>query len=121
MSKNHIREFIISYDIADPKRLQRIHRMLKKLALPLQYSVFYARMSEHQRDKLSNLLERKINPREDDIRIYPLPPKYNIQYLGQEPFIQGLHLSGQGGEWHSVEVQMVLDNEEKRQRKAKSD
>ncbi len=45
MSANHAREFIISYDIADPKRLSRIHRMLKRLAMPLQYSVFYARMS----------------------------------------------------------------------------
>ena len=71
MSRHHNREYIITYDIADPKRLNRIHRMLKRLAIPLQYSVFYIRMSDHQRDKLARLLERKINTREDDIRIYP--------------------------------------------------
>ena len=78
-------------------------------------------MSGRQRDKLAELMARKINPKEDDIRIYPLPTSYNIQYLGQPPFPEGLHLEGRAGQWNPVEVQSVLDREEKRMRKAKSD
>ena len=35
-----MREYIICYDITCPRRLGRIHRVLKRLANPLQYSVF---------------------------------------------------------------------------------
>jgi len=33
-------EYIICYDITCPRRLGKIHRLLKQSALPLQYSVF---------------------------------------------------------------------------------
>ena len=35
-----MRETIICYDICCPRRLGRIHRYLKRVAYPLQYSVF---------------------------------------------------------------------------------
>ena len=120
MSKDHAREYIISYDIADPKRLGRIHRMIKRLAMPLQYSVFYTRMSERQRDKLANLLENKINPKEDDIRIYPLPNGYNVQYLGQNPFGEGLQLVRQNGHWQAA-IDQELAKAQKRLKQQESD
>lgn len=108
MSKDHAREYIISYDIADPKRLGKIHRLLKKLAIPLQYSVFYTRMTERQREKLAQLLDKKICPQEDDIRIYPLPAGYNVDYLGTEPFLEGLYPQGQKGQWTAA-IDNLLD------------
>jgi len=120
MSKDHTREYIISYDIADPKRLGRIHRMIKRLAMPLQYSVFYTRMSERQRDKLTDLLENKINPKEDDIRIYPLPNGYNVQYLGQNPFGEGLQLTRQNGHWKAA-IDQELAKAQKRLKQQESD
>ena len=120
MSKHHRREFIIAYDIADPRRLTRIHRMLKRLAMPLQYSVFYAQMSDHQRDKLARLLENEIQPKEDDIRIYPLPRHYNVQYLGEDPMLEGLYPDDLNGDWEAA-VQTVLDKAERRQQRQERD
>ena len=120
MSKHHRREFIIAYDIADPRRLSRIHRMLKRLAMPLQYSVFYAQMSDHQRDQLAKLLENEIDNKEDDIRIYPLPRAYSVQYLGEDPMLEGLHPDGLNGDWEAA-VQSVLDRTERRQQSDEKD
>ena len=33
-------QYLIGYDIADPKRLQRIYRRMTKYAPPIQYSIF---------------------------------------------------------------------------------
>ena len=32
-------QYLIGYDIADPKRLQRIHRRMTSYATPIQYSI----------------------------------------------------------------------------------
>lgn len=117
MPINKPREIIISYDIANPKRLQRIHRILKKIAIPLQYSVFYTRMSDRQREKLIVLLQHKINPKQDDIRIYPLSRNYLALYIGQSPFIEGLQLEWQRGEWQQALSKTLNDHERKQQRR----
>ena len=39
-------QYLIGYDIADPKRLQRIHRRMTKYATPIQYSIFLFEGSE---------------------------------------------------------------------------
>jgi len=66
--------YLITYDISEPKRLSKIHRFLKKHAIPIQYSVFYAKLSTEERKQLLEALDQKINPKEDDIRFYPLSP-----------------------------------------------
>ena len=104
MATNQPREHIIAYDIADPKRLAKLHRMLKKIALPLQYSVFYMRMSDKQRDKLADSLENKIDPQSDDVRIYALPKHFTACCLGRKAIMDGLQLSWEQGRWfNSVE------------------
>ena len=46
--------YLIAYDIANPKRLSRVHKTLKKQGLPVQYSVFTVVM---KRKALLRLLE----------------------------------------------------------------
>ena len=63
-----MKETIICYDITCPRRLARIHRLLKKQALPLQYSVFLFTGTALQLDRCLAQLERLMDKRHDDIR-----------------------------------------------------
>ncbi len=78
--------FLISYDIADPKRLSRIHRVLKKQGLPLQYSVFTVSLTQRQLKHLLQRFERIIDHVEDDIRCYALPSRIDCQMIGEQVF-----------------------------------
>ena len=65
-------EWLICYDIRDPRRLTRIHRCCRRYAMPLQLSVFAARLSERRLQELMDRLEQLMDPDVDDIRIYPI-------------------------------------------------
>lgn len=84
---------IIAYDIADKKRLQRVHRLVKAHAIPLQYSVYLAQMTPTQCNKLIAELKLQINDSQDDIRIYPLPKKPNWASWGKPIMPDGLLLT----------------------------
>ncbi|MGV6817466.1 MAG: CRISPR-associated endonuclease Cas2 [Thiotrichales bacterium] len=90
---NPTHEYIISYDIAAPKRLARIFRIIKTYALPLQYSVFYARIDRCTRDSLITELQAELKSTEDDLRIYTLAKKFQFNYIGENPFPDGLNPS----------------------------
>lgn len=65
-------EWLICYDIRDRRRLTRVHRCCCRYAMPLQLSVFAARLSEQRLQNLLEQLEQLIDPDEDDIRVYPI-------------------------------------------------
>lgn len=71
MSANAKADFIISYDISDPKRLQKLARQLEKVAMRIQYSIFLL-SDAMQTDLFSivNTIEDIIDHDEDDVRIY---------------------------------------------------
>lgn len=86
MADNQSNLYLMAYDIADPKRLARVHRVLKQQGLPVQYSVFTVVL---KRKTLLHLLERintLINQREDDVRCYRLPENNPADILGQQYF-----------------------------------
>ena len=85
---------IIAYDIANPKRLGRVHRFLKKQAVPLQYSVFLVELNERGRKQLMKRLEVLIHPKQDDVRIYPLPSEPQWCGLGRALWDEGVMLEG---------------------------
>lgn len=64
--------YIIAYDIREPKRLRRLHYFLKKNAIALQNSVFLVKADTNYLKYLQNNLEKLINIRDDDVRIYPV-------------------------------------------------
>ncbi|WP_274571611.1 CRISPR-associated endonuclease Cas2 [Neisseria leonii] len=65
--------WLIAYDIADTARLQRVYRVLCHYALPLQNSVFLLVGNQADYRQCLDTLLPKLNHREDDLRVYPLP------------------------------------------------
>ena len=96
MADNRSNLYLIAYDIADPKRLARVHRVLKQQGLPVQYSVFTVIL---KRKVLLHLLERintLINQREDDVRCYRLPENSSADILGEQYFPDDIMLFTDG-------------------------
>ena len=86
MAINQVSQYLISYDISEPKRLQRVHRRLKKQGLPVQYSVFSVVLSQLQLIQLLDAIKLLLDEREDDIRCYRLPSSIDCITLGKQFF-----------------------------------
>lgn len=68
------RTYLVAYDIREPKRLRRVHRLMKAYGEPWQYSVFFCVLKEIDRVRLENDLRELINQREDQVLILDLGP-----------------------------------------------
>ncbi len=66
-------QFLVSYDIAHPRRLRRVCRLLESVGSRVQYSVFLCNMGS-MRCMLSlwDLLQQQIDPKEDRLSAYPM-------------------------------------------------
>ncbi|GAB6183892.1 CRISPR-associated endonuclease Cas2 [Thermodesulfovibrio hydrogeniphilus] len=80
-------KYLVCYDIADERRLNRIYRYTKQFGIHLQYSVFVCSFTEKELEKYKKTLLTIINVNEDDVRIYPLPENPKIYTLGQAQLI----------------------------------
>jgi CRISPR-associated protein Cas2 len=67
-----------------------LHRALKRYAIPIQYSVFHAELGEAALASVVALIERTIDPAQDDVRIYRLPAGGWAQSLGVSPLPPGI-------------------------------
>lgn len=66
-------DYIISYDISDSRRLQRLARKIEKLAMRIQYSVFYApSVTQEGLFDIIETINDIIDQQEDDVRIYTI-------------------------------------------------
>jgi CRISPR-associated protein Cas2 len=92
MAANQTRPYLLAYDIANPKRLMRVHRTVKGYGMPLQYSVFLIVGSTPTLDELLTRLDDIIDPKEDDIRVYPLPLKFDADQYGRQWLPRGIDL-----------------------------
>jgi CRISPR-associated protein Cas2 len=72
-------DFIITYDIADAKRLHKIAKCLEKCAFRIQKSVFfYPNTSQADIFELVDELNELLDEEEDDIRIYHVDVKNSV-------------------------------------------
>lgn len=64
--------FLISYDIEDDKKRNRIAKIMEDYGKRVQFSVFECLMDMEQLNKLKNDFEKIIDKEKDSIRIYRL-------------------------------------------------
>jgi CRISPR-associated protein Cas2 len=88
----HKRPYLIAYDIRHPRRLRCVHRVVKRFAIPIQYSVFLGRLSEVRLERLIRELRAEIDERFDDIRIYPIPTPAEVVLLCSQGLPNGIFL-----------------------------
>lgn len=66
-------DFLICYDISDEKRLRKIAKILEKVSIRIQKSVFFYKSASKK--SLKNLLvdlNNLIDQEDDDVRIYQI-------------------------------------------------
>jgi CRISPR-associated protein Cas2 len=73
MSQHASARWIVTYDIADPRRLTRLFKFLKKQGVPLQYSVFLVEASAFKMSSLVLQMKAMVDGQADDVRAYRLP------------------------------------------------
>jgi len=80
---HHRRPMLICYDVAQPKRLRRVFRDLRDIALPVQKSVFLAELTQAELEGLLTRLAEYLDPREDRLQAFMLRDASQPQGLGQ--------------------------------------
>lgn len=84
--------YLVAYDIADPRRLRRVHQAVKGYSTGGQKSVHECFLSLAEREALSAELARLIDPAEDSVLMLRLDPRMGVHTLGlgekprDEPF-----------------------------------
>lgn len=82
--------YVVSYDIMDPKRLQRVHKTMKGFGDPIHYSVFRCNLSPKGRVEMIAALTDLIKHDLDRVMIVDLGPlegrvEERIEFLGVHP------------------------------------
>jgi len=62
-----ITRYIVSYDIADPERLRRVHAVVRASAQHVQDSVYEALLTEKERVLFENRLKKILHMNEDQV------------------------------------------------------
>ncbi|ADL12358.1 CRISPR-associated endonuclease Cas2 [Acetohalobium arabaticum] len=77
---------VISYDISEDKRRNRIFKILKDFGTWIQYSVFECELEKKDYLKLRDRLQKVLDEDEDNIRFYFLCSKCEdeIERIGSE-------------------------------------
>jgi CRISPR-associated protein Cas2 len=76
--------WLLAHDISDPKRLQKVWRLMRKEGLPMQYSLYLLRGSRERVQRLLEQLTPLIDSKADDVRVYPLGENTRLWGLGTQ-------------------------------------
>ncbi len=66
---------LVAYDICDPNRLRRVHKIVRDFGQPVQYSVFLCALSPSDLAVIEARLRSTINHGEDQIMFLDLGPE----------------------------------------------
>lgn len=88
------KSWIVAYDIADPKRLRRVHRVVRKFGVTMQYSAFSVVLTDAEMQGLLQALESIIDSKSDDVRAYHVPAHCKVWTVGCAAMPEGVVLDG---------------------------
>ena len=67
-----LRDYLVMYDICDPKRLAKVFKLMKGFGRHLQYSVFQCDLTEADMVRMKMSLAEVVDHREDQVLIFDL-------------------------------------------------
>lgn len=78
--------YLICYDIAEPKRLQKVAHVMEDFGVRVLYSVFECYLTPVQLEALRQTIEPLLDPLEDSVRYYVLCEscETRVEHLGRE-------------------------------------
>ena len=91
--RNEAHWHIICYDIADPRRLRKVHKLLKSESLYLQRSIYAYKGTRLELAQLKQKILTKIDLKEDLVWGYQMPKQAFLHYWGKSPFMEGVYIS----------------------------
>ncbi len=80
---------LVAYDIADPRRLNKVAKVIKDYGQRVQKSIFEVRLKEKQFAVMKKRVEEIIAESEDGVKYFPLCEKCSgtVEIIGQGVFI----------------------------------
>ncbi len=85
-----MREFIVAYDVSDNKRLRKVAKLLEKVGIRIEYSLFFVRMSKEEMVNIAFKISEIIDNNMDDVRIYEIED-YGIA-LGRADLLDEMYI-----------------------------
>lgn len=92
MSASECRTWLVCYDIRQPRRLRRVHRILRKCGATVQYSAFSVRADDGGLRDLLDELRGEIAEHADDVRAYHVPDHCKVWTLGKQDLPDGIEV-----------------------------
>jgi CRISPR-associated protein Cas2 len=92
MSRRGPSRYIVCYDVADPRRLARIHRRIKRDGVALQKSVFDCQLDKRRLGNLIRDVRELMDDSVDDLRIYCPHLDAEIEWIGKLPMPSDIQL-----------------------------
>jgi CRISPR-associated protein Cas2 len=89
MKRGMFMDMIVAYDIANPKRLAKIAKIMKDYGVRVQKSIFEVTAKGGGFEQMRRRVEAVIVPEEDGVKYFPLCDKCSgtVEIIGQGIFI----------------------------------
>jgi len=82
-------ETIVAYDIAEPRRLNKVAKVLKDYGTRVQKSIFEVSVDKRTFIEMKSRIEKRIEESEDGVKYFPLCEKCagTVEIIGQGVFV----------------------------------
>ena len=77
--------YLVCYDVVLDQRRTKVAHILEGYGLRVQKSVFECVLTPDQREMLNRKLAKYIDEVEDQVRFYPMSPRYRKLVTGMQP------------------------------------